>query len=337
MRKTVLLCIVLSLVLSAFPTCVLADATVTELKPLASIVSHNGSFQTVNVGNAIFTDRTYKFGERIPAYLIGKEFLRTGIKTSVSATVVEDGFVYVLTQVDGTTNSQEKLLQRNGFTRVDTIDSGVLWSAHKYKVAVMEKSVKAGETVTFNYWGLLIANGGNGEGENENDAEEGFELQQLATLMPVNEKPGKITAGERVFSDRTNHVFAQDIPEYLSDRNYLAGSVDLGGSFKVTENGYVYVITPVDGNSTSQADALLADGFKTVKLIDAGVLCTTVSEQLAVMEKKVMAGDTVSFARWGIVVANTSEDYQYADGSISLAPPAFAISSHFFSFTQPLY
>ena len=85
------------------------------------------------------------------------------------------------------------------------------------------KEVKAGETVNYGYWGLLLAN----------ERKEEFKLGALATVMPKHEKPRKIAVGERIFTDTTKHVFAESMPEYLLVQSYLATSVDLGGTFTV--------------------------------------------------------------------------------------------------------
>ncbi|MBQ6893291.1 MAG: exo-alpha-sialidase [Clostridia bacterium] len=280
------------------------------INPLASASSTNGSFSTVTKGNSIFTNRDYAFGE-IPDCLCGLSYLKTGISSDVLATVTEDGYVYVLTQVDGTSNAQEAALVEDGFTKIATIGKGLLWSTLKYEVAVMAKEVKKGDTINYGYWGLLLAN----EGKEE------FELNALATVMPKHEKPRKIAVGERIFADTTKHVFAESMPEYLLGQSYLATSVDLGGTFTVTKSGYLYIVTSVSGNTTSQADKLVADGFAAVASIDAKIMSTTISESLVLLAKEVEVGETVSFGRWGMVIAETDENYAYLENSISLNAP----------------
>ena len=280
------------------------------INDLASVASSIGSFATVNKGNTIFSNRDYMFGD-IPNCLTGHSYLQAGISSDVFGTVTEDGYVYVITQVDGTSNSQEAALSESGFAKVATISKGLLWSAHKYEAVVMAKEVEKGDVISYSYWGLLIAN----EGKEE------FKLNALATVMPKHEKPGKITAGEKIFLDSTKHVFAESTPDFLLGQSFLAGSVDLGGTFTVTESGYLYIVTPVSGKDTSQADTLLANGFEAVASIDAKKVATTVSEPLVVMGKEVSVGETVSFGRWGIVIAETDESYPYFENRISLTAP----------------
>ena len=276
----------------------------------AKVTAASGSFSSVGVGNKIFSNRDYTFGE-IPSCLYGASFLQTGISASVTATATTDGYVYVLTQVDGTSNSQEAALAEGGFVKIATIGKGLLWSAHKYEVAVMAKEVAAGDTVTYDYWGILLAN----------DGTEKFELKPLATVMPQHEKPGRIAAGEKIFTDSTTHLFADSTPDYLLGQSYLLCSVSVGGSFTVTGGGYLYIVTPVSGKSTSQADKLAADGFEMAAAIDAKRLSYTISEPLVLMEKEVSAGETVSFEKWGMVIAKTDEAYAYLGTAISLTAP----------------
>ena len=280
------------------------------INSLAAVSTANGSFSTVAEGNTIFTNRDYTFGD-IPDCFEGLPHLTTGISSDIFATVTVDGYVYVLTQVDGTSNSQEAALAEDGFTKVATIGAGLLWSSHKYEVAVMAKEVVAGDTVNYSYWGLLLAN----------DGQEEFKLNALATVMPKYEKPGKITVGDRIFPDSTTHYFADSMPEYLLGQSYLACGIDIGGTFEVTASGYLYIVTPVSGKSTSQADALAENGFAVVASIDAKTISTTVSEPLVLMGKEVSVGETVSFGRWGIIIAETDASYPYLESSISLTAP----------------
>lgn len=280
------------------------------INDLASVASSIGSFATVNKGNTIFSNRDYTFGD-IPNCLTGHSYLQAGISSDVFGTVTEDGYVYVITQVDGTSNSQEAALSDAGFAKVATISKGLLWSAHKYEAVVMAKEVEKGDVISYSYWGLLIAN----EGKEE------FKLNALATVMPKHEKPRKIAVGERIFTDTTKHVFAESMPEYLLGQSYLATSVDLGGTFTVTEGGYLYIVTSVSGKSTSQADNLVADGFAVVASIDAKTMSTTITEPLVLLAKEVSAGETVTFGRWGMVIAETDENYAYIENSISLTAP----------------
>lgn len=275
---------------------------------LASVASANGSFSTVTNGSVIFSNRSYAFGN-IPNVLTGLPYLQTGISSDVLATVTASGSVYVLTQVDGTSNSQEAALAESGFTKVATLGAGLLWSAHKYEVAVMKKEVTEGETVSYSYWGLLIANEGT----------EDFTLDTLATLMPAYETYGTVAAGEQIFTDRTTHLFAETVPEYLLGKSYIASSIDEGGTFSVTADGWVYIITPVAEKANSLVSDLTAIGFETVAAIDAKVLATTISEALVLMGKEVKAGETVTIGRWGIVVAEV--DKNYVVSGLPLTPP----------------
>ena len=278
------------------------------MNDLASVASANGSFSAIKKDNTIFSNRSYTFGD-IPNCLIGHSYLQTGISSDVLATVTGDGFVYILTQVDGTSNSQEAALTSDGFTKVATLGAGILWSAHKYEVAVMAKEVKEGDTISYSYWGLLISNEGKAE----------FKLNNLATVMPTYETYGTIAVGEQIFTDRDTHLFAETTPEYLIGKSYIACSVAEGATFSATADGWVYIITPVEGNSNSLVSDLVAIGFETVATIDAKTLATSISEALVLMGKELKVGETVTFGRWGIVVADVDENYVV--GALSMTPP----------------
>ncbi|MBQ8836900.1 MAG: exo-alpha-sialidase [Clostridia bacterium] len=309
MKKILSLILAATMLFSMTALYVSAEESEVSLNTLASVTANVGSFDTIEVGDKIFANRTYTFGENLPSYLIGKTYLRTNLADSVSATVMTDGYVYVLTQVDGVTDSKESALAADGFTKIDTIAAATLWSTHKYETAVMAKEVKAGDTVSFSKWGLLIAH----EGKEE------FKLNNLATVMPTYETYGTIAVGEQIFTDRTTHLFAETVPEYLIGKSYIAGSIVEGGTFSVTADGWVYIITPVEGKSTSLVSDLTAIGFEAVATIDAKILATSISEALVLMGKEVQTGESITIGRWGIVVAEVDESYVVS--GLSLTPP----------------
>ena len=268
-----------------------AEDTEVTLGTLASVTTTSGSFHTIDAGDAIFSNRTYTFGESLPSYLVGKPYVQTKIADSVSATVETDGYVYVITQVDGVTDSQEAALVADGFAKIDTIPAATLWSAHKYEVAVMAKNVKAGDTVSFGIWGILIAD---------------FAMNDLASVASTNGSFSTVQKDNTVFSNRT-YTFG-DIPNCLIGHSYLQTGISSDVLATVTGDGFVYILTQVDGTSNSQEATLTSDGFTKVATLGAGILWSAHKYEVAVMAKEVKAGDTISYSYWGVLLANEGEE-----------------------------
>ena len=135
-------------------------------------------------------------------------------------------------------------------------------------------------------------------------AEAEVTLESFATVMPNQGKAGTVNVGEQIFTDRTKHFFGKDTPDWLLGQSFLFGSLVEGNTVTVTEDGFVYVITPVSTTTNSQATVLLANGFTETASIDSYKIATTISEPLTVLGKAVKAGDTVTFGKWGILLAN---------------------------------
>ncbi|MBQ9134406.1 MAG: exo-alpha-sialidase [Clostridia bacterium] len=155
-------------------------------------------------------------------------------------------------------------------------------------------------------------------------AEAEVTLESFATVMPNHGKAGTVKVGEQIFTDRTKHFFGKDTPDWLLGQSFLCGSLVEGNTVTVTEDGFVYVITPVSTKTNSQATVLLANGFTETASIDSYKIATTISEPLTVLGKAVKAGDTVTFGKWGILLANINE--AYSQGSLSLTAPTVLLN-----------
>lgn len=322
MKKTVLHILTAAILFLTVSLSTNAAAAEGTLGNLATVTADVGSPGVVEPGKAIFSNRDYAFGDELPVYLVGKPYIKTELADTVTATVQTDGFVYVLTQVSGAKDSQQAALEAAGFKKTDTIASGMLWKAQKHENAVMEKEVKAGDTITFSKWGILIAN--TKANEKADETENAVSLKSLATVMPNLGKASTVKVGEQIFIDRTKHFFGKDTPDWLFGQSFLCGSLVEGNTVTVTEDGFVYVITPVSTKSNSQASALLAAGFAEITSIDSYKIATTISEPLTVLGKAVKAGDTVTFGKWGILLADINE--AYSQGSLSLMAPKVLVN-----------
>ena len=83
MKRFLSLILATALLFSMATVFISAEESGVVLNTLASVTANVGSFDTVEVGDKVFANRTYTFGENIPSYLVGKTYLRTNLADAV--------------------------------------------------------------------------------------------------------------------------------------------------------------------------------------------------------------------------------------------------------------
>jgi len=258
----------------------------------SSVTSDKFGAAVISTGLPAFNDRTsMPFTDAFPTYLKGKEYLRGNIDGSSTATVTSAGTMYVLTRADASNkDSQLNYFLGQGFVKVDEIAANVFIDR---AVAVLKKQVTVGETFTWSRWALLISGSG-------------IELKERAQVMTSCPILGW-EKGQKVFADRT-YALGEPYPA-LEGTSFLQGGIDEGTTVtaKVSKTGWIYVLTPMKGVGTSQQEALEQQGFTAVGKIAKG-LYNEQSDIMAVMAKNCAVGETISFGRFGIMIADEATD-----------------------------
>lgn len=264
---------------------------------LATVTASSGTFGRIAAGEPLFSDRDHAFSETIPDWMIGKSYLKVAISASVTVTAKSAGKVFVITQTKGN-DSQISSLTAVGFTRVDSLSNTDFCATLKYGVAIMEKELAAGETVSYSKWGILVAD---------------FALDTQATVSVSNvsatEKIAQV--GEIIFAGGT-HAFAGTMPQGLCSQSYLCAPISNGATVRVTESGWLYAIVATSG-SNSQLGTLEAQGFSTYASLGSKVVSSTLKEPLVMLAKPAVKGETVSFGKWAILFTKVGEDMQEGD------------------------
>lgn len=131
-----------------------------------------------------------------------------------------------------------------------------------------------------------------------------------------------IESGQELFQDNTKFVF-QEIPSELQGKLFIKTSFQSGGNFTAEKDGFLYVITPAEGNH-SQADSLKRQGFTPADFFYSSNLWTSLPPnfQLALLEKKVTSGEKIQFSKWGVPVLS-SEQIVFAPAPPAAITPAF--------------
>jgi len=126
-----------------------------ELKPVA------GEVRPVEIGQPIFSNRSYTFHDQVPECLRGRRFLFSSIDRS-SARCTQRGAVYVLTpSPDRNPDSLAKALTRQGFVKAAVPEFVLFLDPHGHAVSgnvvtVFQKIVEAGAILEFGKWGVLV-------------------------------------------------------------------------------------------------------------------------------------------------------------------------------------
>jgi len=271
-------------------------------------------------GNYVFNDKTVTFSDTIPDYLYGKEFIQGnmgGHSDTSSATVETAGVIYVLTRVDSTAQDSEitNFLQQ-GFVKVNEIAAYALSSGLDRDIAVLKKNVSVGETITWSRWAIVVA-------------DSGISFTQRASVK-IDLAIRTFEEGQELYHDRTGKLIGK-VPEILKNVPYVYSSIDSGinnAPATVERAGYVYIMTPIAGKSTSQQTILEGQGFTKIGMIGKYNFASDYSDPIAVMRKYCNPGETISFGRLGYMIADeatyssvTSDKFGAA--VISTGLPAF--------------
>ena len=276
------------------------------LEETATVLVEGGNFNTLKAGELIFADRTYTFADTAPEYLIGQKYLFQNLG-GTTATVKTSGYVYILAEMGG--NGQKNVIDKltgdnGGFTQVATIPQNMLSIKLKdYDIAVLSKKVSAGEVISYEKWGLMIAN--------FISSENAIYEMPLAQIETGSGTFKVAEVGRPLFADRPqNHLIADTAPEWFLGKNYLQ-SFNLAGdtSFTVKKDGWVYVL--VETSNANGVNEKLSEsyGFDIVGKIPAKTLGkkpsgeSSLNKTINVYAKYVLSGSSYSFGSWGIVIA----------------------------------
>lgn len=130
-----------------------------------------------------------------------------------------------------------------------------------------------------------------------------FDVEIEKKLARVESNDGimeKLTEGAALFSDRP-YAAGKYVPGQLTGKGYLKAPMNTGAAVTVTEDGWLYVLTPNTGAS-NQMEKLTSQGFALQTTLPKGQICEDLEEELNLLKKEVTAGETYTFGKWGILI-----------------------------------
>lgn len=212
-----------------------------------------GSFDTVELGKKIWTDKDYEFYE-MPSAFIGETYISNVMKSEITFDVHKDGYVYVLTPYRGHSNSVADLLDYQLYDRIETPAWYLANYTKKVDYWAYERRIVAGETVTIHgssKWHMVIVSELPIDPTVHEFENYVFSDGQLAILEPTTESGGTVISVDvrsdvYPFSDReasaSNPAKLQNVPYYLKDKSLIKEKLNDNVKANVVNAGKVLLI-----------------------------------------------------------------------------------------------
>ncbi len=133
-----------------------------------------------------------------------------------------------------------------------------------------------------------------------NDDGEKLSQDPSAEIEVLEGKAVALSLGATLFTDRSYTV--GDLPTALKGKRFLQGSIDRIKA-ECSEPGMVYILTPTEGRNKDTLQAkLIAAGYKKTDLDEFLLFDTSGGNVCSVFQKKLAAGESIEFGKWGVVV-----------------------------------
>ena len=274
-----------------------------ETKPMLK-VNNSATLAKVAVNKKVWTDKNYVFTS-LPEAFYGKKYVKASYGTSgetVDVTVLQSGYLYVLTNAYKMTNSQGETLDNLNYEKLDL----PTWQFCNFtsttsSVWVYEKYVEAGETLQLDQWSVVIAskekldltdNGGYTVSDSE-----------LAVVKSLSDQTCQtLEVGGLVFSGGTSSTYKfYGVPYWLAGKNYIVSDYEEGGELEVTRAGKLYMLA----NATETRNTYFAEeGFTKIEVPSFEPFggSSFGSNGYALYEKQVEVGEVISWDEWAVPI-----------------------------------
>ncbi len=165
---------------------------------------------------------------------------------------------------------------------------------------ITEKDIVAGKLVTEGSMLRVLVND-NGT----TAAMQAFEVEIAETLAKVESSDGTmelLAQGSILFSDRS-YAVGKYAPSQLIGKGYLKAALNSGATVTVTEDGWLYALTPATGDNSKTAK-LKELGFTMQATLPQGQLSGELTEELDLLGKEVKAGESYTYDTWAILIGD---------------------------------
>lgn len=252
--------------------------------------------EELKLGAKLWNGRGFVFTE-LPEALIGQSYVYGKFNTQIDMTVLQDGYLYVLTPPTNHANFPDNILSEgSGFAQLSIAEDWCLANySNPINTLVYERAVKPGENITIDAsWAIVVV------------SKDRLNLYPL--LMPNDTTTVKTVAiGEKVWSDEDKAYTFISMPEALIGQQYLYGSILSGVDVTAGRDGYFYVITHprTDSNFAASVDNY---NFKRLELPEWTFADYTVKRNTWVYELRVSRGERIQLAPWwGVLIGSETQ------------------------------
>ena len=262
------------------------------------ILAESSSYtvETLQLGGKVWNGRGYTFTE-VPEALIGQSYLFGKISTRIDMTVLQSGYLYVMTPLTSHANFPDNILaEGSGYTQVNIPSN---WCFANYNnpidTLVFERKVNPGETLTIDpSWSVVVVS-----------------AQRINLYGLLNPNDGntlkEVAIGQKIWSDEDKAYTFISMPEQLLGKQYVYGSIEAGVDVTVGCNGYLYVITSPRNDSHFAKD-LDKYGFKRLELPQWTFADYNSKLHTWVYELKVSSGERIQLgAWWGVLIGSETK------------------------------
>jgi hypothetical protein len=268
--------------------------TLAKIRPVSPL--NVNTWRKVVPGGELFRNQGYTFPNGIPWWLEGMPYLETNYG-AVAIEVEEGGWLYIMASGNPSHHAKSQLEAAGFIEEAAFSKNGIGTGDPMY---LMGKEVSAGESVSYNMYGIPIAAGVLGPANvalNTN-------LAEIILAAPKNVSAGKIVPDGKMFSDR-DYLFPSALPEWITGVDYVQGAL-FNHVYHATKPGWLYIAAPADSATNNNAKVQL-EGQGFTEITRFGPREFELAEAIAIMGREVQAGEYF-YSHWGIPIAQLCPD-----------------------------
>ncbi|MBR5570821.1 MAG: exo-alpha-sialidase [Oscillospiraceae bacterium] len=275
--------------------------------------SDSYTIETLELGGKVWNGRGYTFVE-VPDALVGQSYVFGKIATRIDMTVVQSGYLYVMTPLTSHSNFPDNILaEGSGYTQVNIASD---WCFANYNnpidTLVFERKVNPGETLIIDpSWSVVVVSA------------QRINLNDL--LIPNDGNTLKTVAiGEKIWTDEDKPYTFISMPQQLLGQSYIYGSINSGVDVTVGRNGYLYVVT-APRNDSHFAKDLDKYGFKRLEIPQWTFADYNSKIHTWVYELKVSAGERIQLGAWWGVLIGSETKLDLTGNGVTVAKDQLAV------------
>lgn len=220
-----------------------------------------GQIGTMELGGAIWTDKTYIFNE-MPEAFAGVSYIQNAMKSDISFTAKKDGYIYVITPYRGHGNSIADNLEIDLYDRMETPAFYLANYKSQVNYWIYERTVQAGETVTIpggSDWHMVVVSELPIDPTLHQMSNFVFADHQLAILEPTAGTVETVDNGTYPISDRDKGasaaVYLKNLPYYLLNKSLIKVKLKDDVQATVTKAGKVFLIASTSATRKAHYEA----------------------------------------------------------------------------------